>query len=184
MASLQTIFAISVILIAFYTFFMLYGLFLYPQGFRWLLVKLTGNRLLKRFRNMAEKSGDEMIIAASEIKGQSFGYWLKAVFSTLFIWCARYLIVNCLIAAFTQGIDLWEHTIIFGRQIIMWVVMLISPTPGSTGTAEITFHLFFGEFFMVTGLVLAVAIFWRLFTYYTYLCIGLIAIPYWVRRKY
>jgi uncharacterized membrane protein YbhN (UPF0104 family) len=38
-----------------------------------------------------------------------------------------------------------EHVLIFGKQIILWVVMLISPTPGSSGTAEAIFPAFFGS---------------------------------------
>jgi len=178
---LKTAFAISVSLIALYTILMIYGLFIKPKGFRWLLVKLTSNRLLKRFKNTASKTGDDMIIASEMIKGESWNYWLKAAVSTIFIWSARYLMVNCLIAAFTD-INLLDHLIIFSRQIIMWIVMLISPTPGSAGAAEVTFRLFFGEFFQVAGLVLAVAIFWRIFTYYAYLLAGVLILPRWLRR--
>ena len=179
----KTLFVISVSLIALYTAIMFWGLMIKPTGFKWLLVKLTNNRLLKRFQKGAAQSGDDMILASEQLQGQQKRYWIKAVLATVFIWSARYLMVNCLIAAFTS-IDFLDHLLIFSRQIIMWIVMLISPTPGSAGAAEVTFRLFFGEFFTITGLVLAVAIFWRLFTYYAYLLLGVFLLPRWLRRVF
>lgn len=180
---LRTLFIISVSLVAIYTFVMLFGLFGKPRVLKWLLVKITFFRIFRRWRKWAVKSGNEMIMASKILKGESWGYWGKALLSTIFIWSARYFMLNCLIAAFT-GVDFQEHLLIFSRQIIMWVVMLISPTPGSSGTAEYTFGLFFGEFFEYAGLVLAVALFWRIFTYFAYLLIGAIALPRWINRVF
>ena len=79
-----------------------------------------------------------------------------------------------------MGLDLLEHLVVFSRQIVMWIVMLISPTPGSSGTAEIVFSSFYGEF--LGGFSNAAALFWRGFYYYPYLIIGFIILPRWLRR--
>ncbi|MEN7549984.1 lysylphosphatidylglycerol synthase transmembrane domain-containing protein [Rapidithrix thailandica] len=180
---LKSIFILSVSLVAVYTFLMSFGLFFQPRAFKWVLIKATNNRFLRRFRSLAAQSGDDVITASAVLKGERWDYWVKAGLSTIFIWSARYFMLNCLIAAFS-GVDVWDHLLIFSRQIIMWVIMLISPTPGSTGTAEYTFELFFGEFFEYSGLALAVALFWRLFTYYAYLGVGAITIPRWIQRVF
>jgi len=180
-APLQVAFAISVGLIALYTSVMAYGLFIRPRTFKWMLIKLTGNRLLKRFRRMAIQSGSDVITASEILREKTLSYWVKALVSTFMIWVARYFMLNCLIAAFA-GINVAEHFLIFARQIIMWIVMLISPTPGSAGTAEFVFPVFFGEFFAVAAFSGVVAIFWRLFTYYAYLGLGAFFLPRWVRR--
>ncbi len=180
---LRTAFIVSVSLIALYTFFMFAGLFINPRAFKYLLIKITSNRLLRRLRNAAAQTGSDVIIASKILKKKTWSYWVKAGTSTLFIWVARYFMLNCLVAAFVH-VEFGQHFLLLARQVIMWVVMLVSPTPGSTGTAEYTFSLFFGEFFSVSGLTLVVALFWRLFTYYAYLILGVAFLPRWVRRVF
>jgi uncharacterized protein (TIRG00374 family) len=89
--------------------------------------------------------------------------------------------LNCLIAAFTN-VSLPEHLTIFSRQVIMWILMLISPTPGSSGTAEFFFTQFFnsflGDYTFVTN------IFWRMMSYYPYLILGAIFLPRWIKRVF
>lgn len=183
--NLVPIFTISVSLITFYTFLMTFGLLARPKFFKLLLVRLATLKIFGRWRRkfvkMAIESGNDVITASNALKGENKMYWLKAALSTVFIWTARYFMLNCLIAAFVE-LDFADHLKIFSRQIVMWVVMLISPTPGSTGTAEYTFERFFNEFFQYGGLTLVVAVFWRLFTYYAYLLLGVLVLPRWVKR--
>ncbi|GAA4826389.1 lysylphosphatidylglycerol synthase transmembrane domain-containing protein [Algivirga pacifica] len=188
--NLEQVFLISVLLIATYTVFMGWGLFLSPKTFKRFLGYLTKFSFTKRWRRSAIRSGNEMIIASREMKGHSYTYWVRATFSTLMIWSARYLMLNCLINAFTHFNlldvsfdELYEQFLIFSRQIIMWIVMLVSPTPGSSGTAEYFFGEFFEEFLGV-GIVLAVALLWRLLTYYAYLIVGISILPKWVSKVF
>jgi uncharacterized protein (TIRG00374 family) len=58
--------------------------------------------------------------------------------------------------------------------------MLISPTPGSSGVAEFAFSGFLKEFIPL-GLVGALALLWRLISYYPYLFIGAAILPRWIR---
>jgi uncharacterized membrane protein YbhN (UPF0104 family) len=63
----------------------------------------------------------------------------------------------------------------------MWIVMLVSPSPGNAGTAEFIFPVFFESdmqrFTFITALV------WRIMSYYPYLIIGALLIPKWLSRK-
>jgi uncharacterized protein (TIRG00374 family) len=65
----------------------------------------------------------------------------------------------------------------------MWVILLISPTPGGTGVAEFFFPVFLGEF-IGQGLSTPLAILWRLISYYPYIFIGVLVLPVWIRRVY
>ena len=75
-----------------------------------------------------------------------------------------------------------DHFLIYGRQLVMWVIMLISPTPGGSGVAELAFSGFLGDF--TGGLAAAFALLWRLFSYYPYLFIGSVVLPSWLKRVY
>jgi hypothetical protein len=65
----------------------------------------------------------------------------------------------------------------------MWVIMLISPTPGGSGIAEYAFSVYLEEF-IPRGLDGSLALLWRLVSYYPYLIIGVVLLPRWVRRVY
>lgn len=177
----KIIFVVSVALIGLYVILMGGGLFFAPKYVKGFLVWWTRFRWLKRFRRGAIQTGNDMILASKELQGMSANYWIKASLSTLFVWLARYLIVNCLIAAFADT-TFSEHLLIFGRHLIMWIALLVSPTPGSSGVAEAFFPQFFGEF--SGSFSVAVGIIWRLFTYYGYLAIGAIFLPRWIARVF
>jgi glycosyltransferase 2 family protein len=176
-------FIISYVLIAVYTFIMAYGLFFKPRAIKWFLLRITSYKMLRKWRLSANMQGNEILLASKEMRGKSAGYWAKAVLSTIFIWTARYMMLNCLIAAFSpQPLVFADHILIFSRQVVMWIIMLISFTPGAAGLAEVAFGAFFNQFLGVFST--AVAIFWRLFTYYPYLLLGVIFLPRWVKRVF
>ncbi len=177
---LKGAFYVSYGLTVLYAMFFAYGLIINPKGFKWLLIKITSIKFLKRFQEGAINTGNEMIIAAKALRGSGISLWIKAIFLTFFIWIARYLMLNCLISAFTP-LDAVDHLFVFARQIAMWIVMLLSPTPGSSGTAEAVFCLFYAEY-LQKEFCAAVGILWRLFYYYPYLFIGALVLPRWLIR--
>jgi len=63
----------------------------------------------------------------------------------------------------------------------MWVIMLISPTPGGSGLAEVAFSGFLGDLIPI-GLAGALALIWRLLSYYPYLFVGAFVLPRWLNR--
>lgn len=168
-------------LIATYTFIMCYALFIRPRAFKWFLLKVTSLRLLRRWRYAAYERGNEIIWASSQLRGKAVDYWFKIIAATIFIWTSRYLMLNVLISGY-RDLDLTEHLVTFSQQIILWVVMLVAPTPGSSGMAEYAFREFFTP--MLGGYVLVVLVPWRLLTFYFYLLLGAIFLPRWVRRVF
>ncbi|AKD03064.1 lysylphosphatidylglycerol synthase transmembrane domain-containing protein [Pontibacter korlensis] len=180
-AKLQSAFYISYALIAIYTFIMIYALFVRPRAFKWLLLKLTAIRFLRKWRVNAFQHGNEIIWASEQLKGKDFNYWARAILSTVFVWSARYFLLNCLIAAFVD-VSFSEHLLIISRNLIFWIVMLIAITPGGAGIVEMAFPSFFGLFLGTFSSV--VVVLYRLITYYPYLILGSIFLPKWVAKVF
>ena len=172
----------------FFVLLVAYGLFLNAKGLKQLLLQIFRLPILKRWKEGAEQTGDDLILASSELKKQSFWFWIKAFIATLFSWTARYWVVNFLLLALIFGvsntefgISFSEHILIFARQLVMWIMMLIMPTPGGSGFAEAIFSEYMAEFIPL-GFVAIMALLWRMITYYPYLFIGAIIVPTWVKK--
>jgi len=174
------IFVVGYLFILVLTLGISYAIFFRPRGFKWILLRVFNLSFLKKWRFKAAETGDEIILTSKELKGKPFSFWLKAFIATFFSWTARYWVVNFLILAFVL-VD--QHLLIYARQLVMWVIMLISPTPGGAGVAEIAFSGFLKDFIPI-GLAAALALLWRLVSYYPYLFIGAIILPRWVKRTH
>lgn len=179
--SLEILFWASYSLYALYSFVMAAALFYRPRIFKWILLKIYSIRWLRKWKYSAHEYGNQIIEASKELKGKNFRYWLPIIIATIFIWSSRYLMLNALISAY-ESLDFREHVVIFARQVIMWIVMMISPTPGSSGTAEFFFAQFFSEF--LTGYTFVTSILWRVLSYYPYLLLGAIFLPKWIRQVF
>ena len=105
---------------------------------------------------------------------------LEAFCATALTWSSRYLVVNALFLGFVPGAD---QLVVFGRQFVVWVVLMVSPTPGGSGVSEWLFTTYYGDLIGDTALALVIAVFWRIITYYIYLAIGAIILPSWLRHK-
>ena len=178
--SLIYLFVIGYIGLLGYTILLAYGLFINPRGLKWLILKVFKIKFLRRWRKDAVSTGDEVIVSSKELQSQKFNYYFKAFFATVLSWSARYFTINCIILAFAP-ID--NHFIVYARQVVMWIIMLIPLTPGSSGIAEITFNSFLIEY-IPKGLGASLAFIWRLISYYPYLFIGVIILPRWLRKVY
>lgn len=175
------LFFTSYFLILLYSVIISWAIFVKPRGFKWLLIKICSLPLLRKWRFNAAEIGNDILLASENMKGKSFAFWLKASAATFFSWTGRYWVTNFIIMAFFPVND---HLLIYARQLIMWVIMLISPTPGGSGVAEFAFSGFIGEFIKTAGLIGSIALVWRLISYYPYLFIGAIILPRWLKRVY
>jgi len=180
-SSLEYLFWVSYSLYAIYSLLMAAGLFFRPRVFKWILLRIFSLMWLRKWKHNANEYGDQIIEASKELKGKSSRYWALIAGSTIFIWSCRYFLVNALITAYT-AVSFTGHIVIFSRQIIMWIVMMISPTPGSSGTAEYFFAQFFDEF--LGGYTFVASIIWRILSYYPYLLLGAIFLPRWIRQVF
>lgn len=157
-----------------------FGVFINPRGLKWLIIRIFRLPFLRKWLQAAADTGDQIITTSKELKVKKLGFWLKVYFSTFITWTARFWMVNCIILAFF-AVD--QHLLIYARQLVMWVILLISPTPGGSGFAEFIFSDFLGEF-ITPGLVPALAFLWRLLSFYPYIFIGVIILPAWIKRVY
>ncbi|MFR6543268.1 MAG: lysylphosphatidylglycerol synthase transmembrane domain-containing protein [Butyricimonas virosa] len=162
-----------------------YGLFKNPRGLKWLIMKLFRWRILRKWRHDANEAGTDIIRNSHELRSMPFSFWLKTFGATFFSWTARYWVVNAILVAFWFGRYDWaQHFLIFARQLVMWIMMLVSPTPGGSGFAEFVFSKYLGEFLPSAGVAIAMAILWRLISYYPYLFIGAFIVPKWIARSF
>jgi glycosyltransferase 2 family protein len=169
-----------------YVVLVFYGLFFRPRAIKWLLLKAFKIPGLRRWKVAANKAGDEIIISSNELKNKPVKFWIKAFGATFLSWSSRYLVVNMIFVAFFVVPD---HFLLFAKQLVMWIMMLVSPTPGGSGFAEYIFTRYLGAFIPSTGkdlitIAIGLAFIWRLMSYYPYLIIGSIILPGWIKAKF
>jgi len=179
---IQGVFLAGYLFIVFLTSIISFAVFWRPRGFKWVLLQVFRLPFLRKWRHDASATGDDIMITSKELRGKPFSFWAKAFGATLVSWTARYWVVNFLILAFIS-LNFQDHLMIYARQLVMWVIMLISPTPGSAGVAEIAFSGFLKDFIPI-GLAGTLALLWRLVSYYPYLFIGAIILPRWIKRTH
>lgn len=160
---------------------LIYGMFVNPKSLGKLIFAIFKLPFLKRWKRGAVKALREIELSSTELKFKKKSFWINAFVTTFISWTSRYWIVNCLFLAF---FTIHDHFLIFARQLVMWVAMLISPTPGGSGIAEIMFSRYLGEFIPLVGFAVALALLWRLVTYYPYLVIGAFVVPKWINDNF
>jgi len=161
------------------------GIFKFPNAARALIIRVFSVSFLKRWKKGAEETGNDLVITSTELKTKPFSFWVKAFVATFLSWTARFWVVNFLILSFTIiDISLLDHFLIYARQLVMWVILLISPTPGGSGIAEVAFSGFLQEFIAPAGLAISIGVIWRIISYYPYLLMGAIILPRWIQRVY
>lgn len=180
-ASVFTLFVIAYIIKVLLCILLIVGLFIKPQAIRWLIIKVFRLPFLRRWHKGAVKAGDDLIISAKEIRGKGFKFWYPLIIATILSWSSRYLVVNALFMAF---FPVYDNLLIFARQFVMWVMMIISPTPGASGISEVIFQNYLGEFIPYVGFVPVIALLWRLLTYYNYLFVGAVIVPRWAKGAF
>lgn len=181
-SSLIVTFWTAYIVIFCYTCFLAMALFIFPHAVHRVVKKLFLTKALKRWHRRGFKMAEDLLIASEEFRTKPIGFWIKASLATLFAWLSRYWVLNCVLAAFAvSAMGLHEHLLAFARQAVMFIMMLISPTPGSSGVAEFMFTTLL-EDMTPAGLEAALAAVWRLISYYPYLFLGLFLLPRWLLR--
>ena len=154
-------------------------LFILPHTTKQFFHSLSRFPLLSRFGNSLVSLGNDIEITANEFKNQSTGFWIKMSVSTLINWISRYLLACALLYTFSN-VDL-NLSHVFSRQYVLWIFTSIPSTPGASGIAEVSFIALNCEF-MPVGLSAAIALLWRLYSYYFYILLGIILLPKWAKQ--
>lgn len=170
-------------LITAWTAVLLCGIIIWPGGIHALITRLFRWRLLRRWQTQAAGLADNMRLTSASLRAKPFLFWAETFGGTALSWTSRYLVVNALFLAFVPSADP-EQWLILARQLVVWVVLMVSPTPGGAGLSEWLFTEFYGSLIPGAGLALLMAIFWRVISYYVYLVIGALLVPRWLRDAF
>lgn len=179
-----TVIGYTIILL--WVLFVGYGLFIDPLKIKKTITAVFRIPFLKRWKDAAEKAGEDIVSSSRELKHKGASFWIRAFISTFLSWTSRYWVVNAILLAF---FTVNEHFLIFARQLVTWIMMIISPTPGGSGFAELILGRYISDTIPanplhIGSLSLAIAIIWRLISYYPYLVIGALIIPGWIQKKF
>lgn len=164
-----------------YKLFVAYALFVNPRLVKRLIVGFFSIPILRRWKRNAIETGNQLIIASEGLKNKNLRYWLISLGATFASWTARYSIVNFMIHAFHGG-NMYNDFVVYGKQVIMGIIILVSPTPGGSGVAEVMFTDFLGGY-IHDGLAPTLGLLWRLISYYPYIIIGAILLPRWINTR-
>ena len=171
---LRLVFWLVYIGIFIWTAVLFLGIIVRPTGIRNALIYIFKFRLLRRWRPAVEALRDNMVEASRDLRTRSIKWWLETFIATALTWSSRYLVVNALFLGFVPTAD---QLVVFGRQFVVWVVLMVSPTPGGSGVSEWLFTKYYGDMLHNGGMALIIALFWRIITYYVYLLIGIFLAP-------
>ena len=169
-------------IIAAWTFILFTGIIWKPEWIRNLLSKISKWRLLQKWSSDISGMGENMVATSKELKKKPFLFWLEVFGGTALSWVSRYLVVNALFLGFVPVDDRWQW-VILARQFVIWVVLMVSPTPGGSGVSEWIFSNYYGDLLPSVGMALIMAIFWRIISYYVYLGIGAAIVPGWLKES-
>lgn len=170
-------------LIALWTFLLFAGIIWKPLWINKMLQHLSRWPIIRRWGKQIVGLGDNMIATSRELRTKPFKFWLEVFCGTALSWTARYMVVNALFFGFVPEDDRYQW-VILARQFVIWVVLMVSPTPGGAGLSEWLFTEYYGDLIVSAGMGLILAIFWRIITYYLYLLIGAILVPAWINSSY
>jgi len=165
-----------------WTSIMFIGIFKRPNWIRQILLTLFKLPILHRWYSNVDLLTNNLVQASTEIGKHSFWFWLKVFGMTLLTWSARFLVVNAVFMAFNP--THLNHLIVFARQLILWVFMVVSPTPGGSGVTEYAFKEYYSDVFSSASAIIFVTLVWRTISYYLYLLLGLIIIPNWISKSF
>lgn len=166
-----------------WTLILYMGIIWKPAWISLLLTKACRLKFLRRFASKAETLGDNMIATSKMLKTKPFRFWAEVFGGTALSWTSRFLVVNALFLGFLPYDDPYQW-IIFAREFVLWVVLMVSPTPGGSGLSEWLFSNYYGDLVTSAGMALVMAVFWRIISYYIYLLIGAIIVPGWVKKAF
>ena len=164
------------------TLFLFTSLFILPSFAKRILGFVFSLPFLNRRKEKVLVIGDNIEKTALLMRKEPFSFWVKVFLATCGSWISRYLVINALLQAFLQ-LGILDHILLLGKQLVLWLLMRVSPTPGGSGIAEYAFGELLVDFSQSALLLASLAIVWRLMSYFPYLFIGAFLLPRWLKRR-
>ncbi len=171
---LKIVFWIIYAVIFIWTAILFIGILVKPDAVKRMLVGLFSWKPLRRWQPRIINMSNNMVSTSIDIKSRNISWFMRAFAATAVSWVSRYLLVNSLFYGLYP--DASQLTV-FARQFIVWAILMVSPTPGGSGVSEYIFTQYYGDLITGGGIVLILAMFWRLMSYYIYLLIGIFLLP-------
>lgn len=156
-------------------------IFWYPRLATKFLLAVFSLPFIRRWKFIAREWGKDIETASKQFKEESRQFWVRVFLATFGSWISRYLVINAVLNAFLH-LGFIDNIKILGKQLVLWLFMLVSPTPGGSGVAEFAFGELLSSFTSSAILLGVLALLWRLISYFPYLFIGSIILPSWIRR--
>lgn len=167
-----------------YVVLLVAALFVAPGWINQLLTRVFLLHGLRRWRSRGLHIVNDLLTASRDLRARNTIFWLEVWAATSLAWAGQYCVLNSIVEAFSPTpMSFAEHWLVVGRQAVLWIVMVLSPTPGSAGVAELGVSWLLADL-VPPGSALAMAILWRLITYYPHLVIGALIMGRWIRRVY
>lgn len=166
--------------IALWTALLFVGIVIKPMMIKRLLVGIFALPLLRRWKAQVEQMTDNMVAASRDLRHRTLGWWLRAFAGTVLLWVPRYVLVCALFWGLLPGSDLW---LVFARQAVVWLVLMVCPTPGGSGLGEWLFTQYYADMIPTATLAMVIMLVWRIASYYAYLVAGLVLVPLWLGKK-
>lgn len=158
------------------------SLFRFPNLVKHILQLVTRLPLLNRWKENARKTGEDIAITAIGMRKEKLTFWLRTFLATVCSWTSRYLVINFILQAFLQ-LGFLQHVQVLAKQLVLWMFLRVSPTPGGSGAAEWAFSELLSDLTSSAILLAGMAVLWRLISYFPYLLIGSLLLPRWLRQR-
>lgn len=157
------------------------SLFQFPYLLRGILGTVTSLPFLRRWKPGAVQVGEDVAQTAKTMRVEKPAFWFKTFLATCASWTSRYLVINFILQAFIS-LGLLQHMQVLAKQLVLWMFLRVSPTPGGSGAAEWAFSELLADLSTSAVLLAGMAVLWRLISYFPYLLIGSIILPRWLRK--
>lgn len=178
--SIEVVFWLVYVGIVIWTAILFIGILARPEWLQKSVTWLFSKRWLRRWQKGASEMMENMRNTSAWVKGQSRGWWLEVFGATTLSWFSRYFVVNALFWGFVPAAS---GLLVFGRQFVVWVTLMISPTPGGSGVSEWLFTNYYGDLIGDLSVALVLAMIWRILSYYIYLFAGVCLAPSYFTRS-
>lgn len=176
--SLPVFFGAAYAFIASLTMIILWGLVIRPQATHHNLLRASEWSLLRRWNSSIVKWAGDLLEASAAMRNSDHWFWGRAFLATCVSWCARFATLNMVFLIFYDSIP---HAALIARQLVLWLVLTISPTPGSSGAAELGLSAVTSDLMGVAYIAVIILI-WRIATYFLYLIFGAFVLPRWLLK--
>ena len=176
--SLPVFFGAAYAFIASLTMIILWGLVIRPQATHHNLLRASKWSLLRRWNSSIVKWAGDLLEASAAMRNSDHWFWGRAFLATCVSWCARFATLNMVFLIFYDSIP---HAALIARQLVLWLVLTISPTPGSSGAAELGLSAVTSDLMGVAYIAVIILI-WRIATYFLYLIFGAFVLPRWLLK--